>query len=914
MKKTNKLELFFLLIIFIALFLLITKTPIIYKYKNTGKLIINEVMPSNKNTILDSAGKKNDYIEIYNGYDYDINLKGYYLSDDNFNLKKWSFPDVTIKAGDYLIVYANGKDTTQNDEIYTNFKISKSGEVLTLSDKKASPLSRIYFTETKSDTSYGYNGSEYVYYYTGTPGKANDLDYSKDPIADTQSDIKLNITEYSKGTNAKIEIYNYDNHDIDLENFYLSNDKSNQYKYKFPKVTIKKGEYLVIYADNQNKFENNAVHTNFVLAYNDKTLILSDNLKKQIEKVYLQEIIGNLSCGYYQDNWHLYRETTFGKENTDKYLETIDNLHNPLRINEVSLTKIEIKNLTEEEIKLDNYMLGDKSGKIANLKGTIKGNGYSVFDANSLGIKIGSGAELLYLYQSGKIIDTYEVGKLNNNTSSGINDEGLRVYYTSITMGSNNHKNYYAGYTANPVFSQDGGYVEKDAKITLTSSEGSTIYYTTDGSFPTNRSRKYETPINISKTTVVKAIAYKDGYLSSETITRTFIVGRHHDLPVVSISSDNSSFYGWNGIIDAYYQDSTRKISFEYYEKDGTLGTSFPADVKLSGMDSRKQAQKSMSVYLRKEYGVKEVTYPFFDSFENTTYQSMLFRNAGEDPKNIRIMDAVLTRTLKGQMDIDMQDYKPVVVYINGAYYGMLNMREKLNGDYVETKFGYDKDNIDLLRYTTAVKGSTRNYDNIVNYINSHDMANQSNYEYVKSQIDVEELCNYWITQSYYGNTDLGNIRYWKASNGKWRWMIYDLDWSLWSSSTKFGYPVVGNEAPGVTYLYSSVNISRRLYRNSEFKDLYLRTLAYHLKNTFNPTRMNGIVDELAKEIETEMPYHIERWKSGYPGMTSMDRWRSNLNSFKQMITARYNYVKNNLRYQLNLTNDEYNKYFKELN
>ena len=912
MRKTNKLELLFLFIVFIVLFVIITKTPYIYKYKNTGKLIINEVMSSNKNTIVDSYGKKSDYIEIYNGYDYDINLKNYYLSDDNFNLKKWSFPDVTIKAGAYLLVFADGKNTYQDNEIHTNFKISKKGEVLTLSDKKANPLSRIYFTETKSDTSYGYNGKSYVYYYVATPGEANSSNYTTEAIKDLELDSKLKITEYSKGSNAQIEIYNGEDHAINLSNYYLSNERANPYKYQFPDVTIEKESYLVIYADGTDKLVDNKLHINFILDPHDNILIFSDNTKNTIEKVYLKEFTGNYSCGYYQNSWHLYKEKSFGKENNANYLEENITL-NTLRINEVSTSKIELKNLTDSDLKLNDYTLGDKSGKLVNLSGTIKAGGYRAYNTQDIGISIGNGAEILYLYQNGLNIDTYEVGKLTASNSSGLNNDGKRVYYTKVTMGSNNANDYYLGYAANPIFSQDGGYLEKDSKVTLTAPDNSTIYYTLDGSFPTNRSKKYEGELTISKTTTIKAIAYKDGYLSSDIVSRTFIVGRHHNLPVVSISSDYSSFYGWNGIIDAYYQNSTRKISFEYYEKDGTLGTSFLADTKLSGMDSRKQAQKSMSIYLRKAYGTKEVTYPFFDSFENTTYSSMLFRNAGEDPKNIRIMDAVLTRTLKGQMDIDMQDYKPVVIYINGAYQGIYNMREKLNGDYLETKFGVDKDNVDLIKYTTAVKGSTTNYNNLVNYIYSHDMANQNNYEYIKSQIDVEELCNYWITQSYYGNTDLGNIRYWKAKNGKWRWMIYDLDWSLWSSTTRFGYPVVGYDSPGVTYLSSSIDISRRLYRNSEYKDLYLKTLAYHLENTFYPDRMNAIVDELAKEIETEMPYHIERWKSGYPGLTSMDRWHSNLNSFKQMIKDRYYYVKNNLRYQLNLSNDEYNKYFKEL-
>jgi len=134
MKKVSKIEMLLIIVIFVVLFLIIINTPLIYRYKNNGKLIINEVMSSNKTTKVDNYGTYSDYIEIYNGYDYDINLKDYYLSDDNFNLRKWSFPDVTIGANSYLLVYATGKDAFVDNTIHTNFKLSKSGEVLTLSD------------------------------------------------------------------------------------------------------------------------------------------------------------------------------------------------------------------------------------------------------------------------------------------------------------------------------------------------------------------------------------------------------------------------------------------------------------------------------------------------------------------------------------------------------------------------------------------------------------------------------------------------------------------------------------------------------------------------------------------------------------------------------------------------------------
>ncbi len=907
MKRVNKLEILLIFCIFIVLFLIIISTPLIYRYKNAGLLIINEVMSSNKVTTTDNYGKYSDYIEIYNGYDYEINLKDYYLSDDNFNLKKWSFPDITIKPNDYLVVYATGKDSYEDGIVHTNFKLSQSGEVLTLSNKKANPLSRIYYTKTAPDTSYGYNGKDYVYYYTSTPGTINSLNYSKDPITIGENNLKLSITEYAKDM---LELYNGESFDINLENYYLSNDLKEPYKFIFPSVTIKSGSYLVIYNMNKNP-EKDKIYTNFIIDNTDKALILSDNHKNVIEKILLKEVGSGYTCGYYNNDWHIYKESSFGLPNKDNYLKDTKNNTKEVVINEVSTSGIELKNLTNEDINLSDYALSDNSEILKSLTSkTLKANSYISIKTSELPFGINNGNETIYLFYNGKQVDEYAVGRLTNNISSGLNSEGKRVYYNKITLGSENSKDYYSGYALNPVFSIDGGYATNGTKVSITTDDNSDIYYTTDGSFPSNKSKKYTGEITITKTTVIKAIAYKDGLLPSDIISRTFFTNKH-EIAMVSISTENSNLFGYAGIITNYHQNNHKKISFEFYESDGRLGTSFVGDMKLSGMDSRERDQKSMSVYLRKEYGLKEVTYPFFNEYENTTYSSFLLRNAGEDPKHIRIMDAVLTRTLKGQMDIDMQDYRPVVVYINGSYYGMFNLREKMNADYAVTKFDANKDKIDLVKYMSAKHGSVSDYNNLVNYINSHDPANPDVYKYIKTKIDVEELCNYWIAESYYGNSDLGNIKYWREKDGKWRFMLYDLDWSMWNTSSNMSYPVLNTRIPAVTYVYSSIEITRRLYRNKEFKDLYLTSLAYHLKNTFNPERMNKIVDELAKEIEPEMPKHINRWSSLGPG--SVNNWHDNLYNFKQMIKNRYNYVIRNIKSQFYLSNDEYNKYFGEL-
>ncbi len=931
MKRSKIVEIFLIIIMFIIMIAIILFTPTITKYKNEGKLIINEIMAGNKNTLQDQSGNYSDYIEIYNGYDYDIDLNGYYLSDDDYETKKWQFPEVTIKANSYLVVYASGLNSYIDGEIHTNFKLDKNGEVVTLSNKDAKSISKIYYSDTTIDTSYGYNGKEYVYYYVGTPGEENSGTFTQKPIKLSNSEQQLLITEYmieNKSTLKSndgsyygiIEIYNNEDYDIDISEYHLSDDIDNLSKYSFPDVTIKAKSYLVIYTSGKNIYQEGEIHTSFELSNSDKVLILSDNHKNELDKVIIKKSNIDISYGYYNDSWQLYSSTTFGKANDSNYIKSLD-ISKDVQINEVSAIgteAIELKNLTNKDINLNQYSISDKSGFRSNLPNIVlKANSYLVLYGSDnktysngkvyLGFHINNSTEELYLYKDDILIDTFYVGRVVSGVSSGINNDNEKVYYKTITLGKENSKTYYYGYAMEPKFSINGGYVDKGTQISLNTNGDEKIYYTLDGSFPSNKSNEYKGPITISKTTVIKAVAYKEGNIESEIVSRTFITERNHDVAIVSISTNDSNLFGQTGILTNYKQETTRKISFEFYESDGTLGVSFIGDTKLSGVDSREQPQKSMAIYLRKEYGLQEVTYPFFKDNNTITYSSILLRNAGEDPKRIRIMDAVLTRALKGQMDIDMQDYRPVVVYINGNYYGLYNLREKLNGDYIESKFGIDKDNIDLIKYTTAAKGSIEEFNNLINYVMNNDPANKNVYEYLKTQIDMQELCNYWITQSYYGNTDLGNIRYWKEKNtGKWRFMIYDLDWSMWNTSLNVGYPVRGVSMPAVTYVPATINLTRRLYRNSEFRDLYLKTFAFHLEKTFNPSRMNAIVDELAKEIENEIPYHINRW--GYPG--SITQWRNNLSQFKTMINNRYYAVLNRLQSDLGLSYEEYNYYF----
>ena len=931
MKVVNKL---FLVLIFILLFILCVYTPEINKYKNNGSLIINEVMSSNHNTIMDEEGNYYDYIEIYNGYDYDVNLKDYYLSDDDINTKKWKFDDVTIKSHEYLVVYTSGLDKVINGNIHTNFKLSKKGEVITLSKPDGKYISKIKYDNTMSDTSYGYNGKKYVYYYIGTPGSENTGLTSKTPIKESTNNTKLYINEYvlkSSTYSNIVELYNDEDKDIDLKDYIL---RVNNNEYVFGETTIKSKDFLVLYFGCSDK---DKLCVDFEFGERDN-LTLLDKYRSVINSTTIKNVELDNSIGLYNGNYEYYEKPTIGKANDDNYIKDNDSTKDII-INEVSAVNsewIELKNITDKDINLSKYSISDNSGKLVKLPNiTIKANGYyvlygsdkySVYNGNTyIGFHINNSNEVLNLYKNGKLIDTFTVGKLSNGLSRGISDDKL-VIFKETTKGYKNSSNYYLGYSNEPLYSQNGGYVDSGFKLELSVNDGSKIYYTLDGSFPSTNSKVYSEPITITKTTVVKAISYKEGYVVSPAVSRTFIVGRKHDIAYISISSNSDNFYGnTNGIlVSGYYnnykQDWERKVDFEFYEPDGTLGVSFTAGTKLVGQDSREEPQKSMAIILREGYGTSSVTYPFFKDSDVVTFKSFVLRNSGEDPNRIKIKDTFLANVLKGQMDIDMQEYRPVAVYINGAYYGLYNLREKVNDNYIVSNYDVEKNTIDLIKGDTLAQAGTINsYNNLYYYIVSHNTRNSDVYKYLETQIDMQELANYWVARTYYGETDTGNIRCWKTTNGKWRWILYDQDWSLYPTLYRYVdlyYPFepyghgVGN--------YFSTMITYKLYQNPNFRDLYLKTFAYHMKNTFNPDRMIKILDEQIKEVESEMPYHINRWyndyvSSGKSPIRSMDAWRSNLDTLKSIIRTRYNLVKSNLKSEFRLSDYEYNLYFGDL-
>lgn len=765
---------------------------------NHEGIYITEIMASNKSTIKNSYNEYQDYIEIYNSYDYDVNLHGYYLSDKPTSEKIWTFPNLIIKEKEHLVIWANEMNHCNLNirECHTNFKLKKSGETVSLLNSKGQVIDKVKYPELADDEAYSLIDNNYKI-TLGMPGEQN-VDLK--PI-DKQ---ELIINEVSSVNPEAIELRNLSNHEIDLTNYYLMNKKGE--KVSLNNLKIKANAYLVLYS--------------------------TDEVKKN------------------------------GQTHLD-------------------------------------------------------------FDINNSG-------EILYLYQAKKLIDTFEVLKMNANISKGRNEELETVIYKTKTLGSKNKGETYQGFNLPVTFSIDGGYIEKGKEVVLKSPGDGTIYYTTDGSMPTVKSKKYEKPIIINNTVAIKAIVIRDNYLESDVESRTFIVGRRHDLPVVSITTENNNLYGSSGIFTKgknalstypyyganFWSNKEVPITFEFYE-NGTLSLNFSGGMRNFGAWSRGEAQKSVAIYLRKEYGLKEITYPFFEDNVNTFTQFIL-RSGGQDFGYLKFKDVFLQEVLDGKMDIDKQDYRPVVAYINGKYHGIYNIREKTDTTYVKNHYGYEKEEIDFIEGNNQVKaGSIDEYNKLLAYVKNNNITTDEMYDYLDSVIDLQELANYWVVETFYGQYDPLNIKFYKPKDGKWRWILFDLDQTFIS----WNYQTINWNLPFSPYAhgngyYFNTTLMSRLIKNPKFKSLYIKTFAYHLNNTFKPERMNKILDELVLEYKQEMPYNIERWSKenygvGRYSLDSMGEWYQNINTLKKQIKVRHNAALKTIKKGLNISDEEYKKYFK---
>lgn len=396
---------------------------------------------------------------------------------------------------------------------------------------------------------------------------------------------------------------------------------------------------------------------------------------------------------------------------------------------------------------------------------------------------------------------------------------------------------------------------------------------------------------------------------------------RSHELPVLSIVAD--SFDLWDDSVGIYVKGvgsasnwqgekanyfSGKKIPIELaYFVNNTSVLEQEARLKVSGGGSRKQPQKSFNISSKKHF-----SYFFFEQKKITDFSHFRLRVSGQDWRETLLRDALM-HALVAETEIDIQAYQAVVVYLNGNYWGIYNLREKFNARYLQQNHAVF--NCDILERNAKVSiGDTLHYQQMIRFIETHDLGQQTHYEKVLLWVDMENFIDYYCAQIYFANTDwpANNVKYWrpKVANGKWRWFLHDTDLGfgfapIWGhpggvehNTLKFALndsATTHHNQPWSTFLF------RNFLKNEQFKQEFIRKFAQHLETTFQPEIVHAVIDSLAAAIASEMPQHINRWKDTAPyALQSMEQWEGQLQELRDFATQRPTVVLQQLQKQFN--------------
>ncbi len=468
-------------------------------------------------------------------------------------------------------------------------------------------------------------------------------------------------------------------------------------------------------------------------------------------------------------------------------------------------------------------------------------------------------------------------------------------------------------------FSHPGGPHEGTFELSLSAPNGAAIFYSLDGTVPNNWSTPYTAPILVDTVVIIRARAYLNGK-AGKLATRSYFPGRKHTLPIVSVVTDPINLFDSASGIYAkgyhaaekypyfganFWRDWEKEANIELYETDGTMGINQLAGIKIFGGWSRPLAQKSLALYARKKkYGKKWFKYPVFPEKSMKKYKSLILRNSGSDFTHTQFRDALLTHLTAGT-GLAIQAYRPVVVYLNGQYWGIQNIREKINKAYFETNFGVDGENIDLMEHRDDRREGDRvHYKALKKFLRLHDLAIDSNFAYVQTLMNTENYKQYNIAQTYFDNRDAGgNIRYWRprTDTGRWEWVLFDTDFGFGlDSKTAYKTNTLamftnpnGPKWPSPPW---STFLIRKLLENPTFKQEYINQFADNLNSIYHPTTVNHMIDSFQTRIRTEMPFHIERWK------LNAEAWERRVNRMREFARLRPHHIRQHLIEKFELT------------
>jgi gliding motility-associated-like protein len=585
----------------------------------------------------------------------------------------------------------------------------------------------------------------------------------------------------------------------------------------------------------------------------------------------------------------------------------------------------ELLNTSGTAVNLTGYYLSDKASSLTKWQipsGTVPANGKTMVYFSGRGLVSGTQIHpkfgltqtknewiILTAPNGTTVVDSLKIVHLTkNNHSVGRQTDGAAVWklFTTPTPNAVN-----AGavdfYAPTPVFSVAPGFYPATQTVTITYSDPTaTIRYTTNGATPNGTATVYSGPITISTTTVLRAKAFGPGE-SSFTQSGTYFINVNHTVPVVSVAG-----FGNNSVISLLNGNSgiNPQGFFELWEEDKSFVDKGEGEFNKHGNDSWAYDQRGFDFIMRDQFGYNdELDHQIFPETNRDKFQRVILKPGASDnypfeTGGAHIRDAfVHTLSQKAGLKLDERTWRPCVVYVNGQYWGVYEIREKVDdADFTEYEASQDKFNLYFLKtwggtwQEYGTPNALPDWNSLKNYVAANSMANPTNFAYVDSLLNWESLVDYFVINSYIVNQDWlnWNTAWWRGldplgDKKKWRYTLWDMDAS-------FGHYVNYTGIPDATANASPCNVEnlpnpggqghtailQKLINENPVVEQYYITRYVDLVNTyFSCPYMNQLLDSMIAEITPEMQQHCTRWGGSFAG------WQANVQTLRNFINTR---------------------------
>ena len=413
---------------------------------------------------------------------------------------------------------------------------------------------------------------------------------------------------------------------------------------------------------------------------------------------------------------------------------------------------------------------------------------------------------------------------------------------------------------------------------------GSAVYYTLDGSDPMVGGHEYTAPLAVEETTVLRAVALRDGVPVSADTTATYLFGESIGLPVLSLVTDPAHL--WDEATGIYVnpggrgREWERPVTVEWLSPEGESGFSVGAGLRIHGNISRGGAKQSFRLYFRGEYGPRELAYPLFGPEPGQQYDRLVLRAGSNDSWSpcmacwrgvtLYVRDQ-LVRELHGAMGQVAARGRWVALYLNGEYWGLYNLTERIDDNFLATHFGYDY--WDVARRP----GENEAWDAFVVWNNSTDLRETTQYEQALQQLDIENFTTFIILALWTGNIDWGSGNWYAARmrdgpDARWRLFVWDAEMTF----DLFGHPlnrsVIASGAGGPL-----IPILANLMANPQYQAYFTAQVERHLTGALMTDSVRDRFAALRTDLRPAIAAEVTRWLPKQDPAALVAQWEASM-------------------------------------